>query len=413
MTNITILTDETAANPLLVEMLERLGHRAIELSAVEELIENVSRNQTEIVLIDKKNDSPSAVAALSAIIDSGLSLPIIIVARTARSEDVIESMKLGAFDFLSGTLSLQELEQIIQKAKSAPMRSSVLNAEENGFFIGQSLPMKRIEKQIGVAAACNSTVLIRGETGTGKDSVARAIHRHSRQRDQSLTIIDCTAVPEDYESFESLGPDAAGTVILDEIGDLNATTQAMLVRALKEITDSPRIIATTQYDLLLMVKEKRFREDLFYRLNVFSMVLPPLRERGSDILALAEIFLRHARPDSPKLIRSSAAKVLLDHNWPGNVRELENLMYHLTLAERSNTIEASDLGMLPGVEAARAVGDDPLATMDYYAAMAALEKQLLERALQQANGSRAEAARILGINRQLLYSKLKAHGLMK
>lgn len=188
----------------------------------------------------------------------------------------------------------------------------------------------------------------------------------------------------------------------------------MLVRALKESlkgTGAPRIIATTQYDLLTMVKEKRFREDLFYRLSVLPISLPPLRERGSDILSLAEAFLLQARPAAAKRISSSAAKVLLDYKWPGNVRELENLMYHLTFSVRPEIIDASDLSMIVPAQA-DSEADESLLSMDYYSAMSALEKRLLERALHQANGSRAEAARLLGINRQLLYSKLKAHGLM-
>src|SRR5262249_38512517 len=150
------------------------------------------------------------------------------------------------------------------------------------------------------------------------------IHRHSRHSQEPLTVIDCTAVPEDYDSFQSLSSDAIGTVILDEIGDLNSQMQAMLVRALKELpvhapsssTSSVRIIATTQYELIDMVKQKSFREDLYYRLNVLSIALPPLRERGSDILALAETFLQQASPDLPKRLSSSASKRLLDHDWP-------------------------------------------------------------------------------------------------
>jgi transcriptional regulator with PAS, ATPase and Fis domain len=274
--------------------------------------------------------------------------------------------------------------------------------------------MRRVEKLIGIAASCEATVLVSGETGTGKNTVARTIHKHSRHNQEPLTIIDCTAVPEDYESFQSLAPGAQGTVILDEIGDLNTQTQAMLVRALKETfgesATQARIIATTQYDLIAMVNEKRFREDLYYRLNVLPIVLPPLRERGSDILVLSETFLQQASPDSPKHLNSAAAKLLLDHKWSGNVRELENLMYHLTFAVRSPVIEAADLTMIAQQHAVQQEHEQE--TMDYYEAMAAVEKRLLERALAAANGSRAEAARLLGINRQLLYAKLKTHGLM-
>lgn len=205
----------------------------------------------------------------------------------------------------------------------------------------------------------------------------------------------------------------------------------MLVRALKEAAadsklPSPRIIATTQYDLIRMVREKGFREDLYYRLNVLPLSIPPLRERGSDILALAETFLQQAR--SEKRLSSAAAKLLLDNPWPGNVRQLQNLMYHLAVAVRSAVIDDCDLSMLeaqgepdhlPGdqqEESNNSSSGNSQKTkeqaIDYYGTIASVEKKLLTDALKKAGGSRSEAARLLGINRQLLYAKLKSHGLM-
>jgi two-component system NtrC family response regulator len=345
-------------------------------------------------------------------------LPLIVVTAEARSDDVIEAMRLGAFDHLSEPLEQNDLRSVIERALARPkddVRSTTSTSIEDDFFAGVSVVMRRVQKLIGIAAACEATVLVQGETGTGKSTIARVIHKHSAHR--SLTVIDCTAVPEDYQSFHSLAPGASGTVILDEIGDLNSQTQALLVRALKEssgASEQPRIIATTQYDLIAMVKDKRFREDLYYRLNVLPVMLAPLRERGSDILALAEIFLQQARPDTPKRISTAAAKLLLDYPWPGNVRELENLMYHLTFAVRGSVIEQGDLSVIAAGAANAIASEDTAASqsLDYYSTMAVVEKRLLERALHAAGGSRAEAARLLGINRQLLYAKLKTHGLM-
>lgn len=294
--------------------------------------------------------------------------------------------------------------------------------ERSENLLGVSQEMRQVEKLIELASQSDGTVLIFGETGTGKDSVARAIHARSQRAREPLTIIDCTAVPEDYGSFESLSEGSSGIVLLDEIGDLNSQMQAMLVRVLKElpstplasdqvVTDAmtPRIVATTQYNLAAMVKDKQFREDLYYRLNVTRIQLPPLRARGSDILMLAETFLQRANSLEQKKISRAAAKVLLDYEWPGNVRELQNLMYHLNFMVRSSTIEASDLPMLAEVSTDEKNENSDL---DYYNAVATLEKRLLIKALKNSGGSRAEAARLLGINRQLLYSKLKAHGLM-
>jgi DNA-binding NtrC family response regulator len=437
MAKVLVLQDQFATSGVLTEMLEKLGHRTISVQSVSEIIGQSSAGDFDIVFIDEQTKSASAIKSLALMKDDErlMSVPVIVVTSTAKSDDVIEAMRLGAFDHLHRTVSLTELDSVIKRGLARPKQDSTQGFSEHAsgeFLIGLSPVMRHVEKLIGMAAACDATVLVHGETGTGKDAVARTIHRHSKHKDQPLTVVDCTAVPEDYEAFGSLTPGAQGTVILDEIGDLNAQMQAMLVRALKEapteaLPDSEaklRIIATTQYDLINMVKEKRLREDLYYRLNVLPVSLPPLRERGSDILALAETFLQQARPDSTKRLSSSAAKILLDYMWPGNVRELQNLMYHLNVIVRSNVIEEADLIMITtakrdssisGSEIDGVHGTDGISDIDemnYYKAVSILEKRLLTRALKQAHGSRAEAARALGVNRQLLYAKLKTHGLM-
>jgi len=417
MATLLVLHDQLATSALLTEMLEKLQHTVVESESLSEAVIGV---EADIVFIDQLNDSHCVIKSLTDIKNekrfSGT--PVIVVTAVASSEEVIEAMRLGAFDHLSKPISIQELESVISRALATPKQELFAAAGQPGqdeFLVGLSPVMRRVEKLIGMAASCDATVLVQGETGTGKDTVARTIHRHSQHKQEPLTVVDCTAVPEDYESFQSLAPGVQGTVILDEIGDLNAQMQAMLVRALKEALPGsvtlPRIIATTQYDLIAMVKEKRFREDLYYRLNVLPVLLPPLRDRGSDILSLAETFLQQARPEAAKRLSSSAAKLLLDHGWPGNVRELQNLMYHLTVAVRSAVIEEADLSMIASNQPVADEEKERLG-MDYYNAMSSLEKRLLMRALQESNGSRAEAARLLGINRQLLYSKLKAHGLM-
>jgi DNA-binding NtrC family response regulator len=434
MAKVLVLQDQFATSGVLTEMLEKLGHKTISVQSVPEIIGQSSAGDFDIVFIDEQSKSASAIKSLALMKDDErlMSVPVIVVTSTAKSEDVIEAMRLGAFDHLHRTVSLSELDSVIKRGLARPKQDTteVLSEPLSGeFLIGLSPVMRQVEKLIGMAAGCDATVLVHGETGTGKDAVARTIHRHGKHRNQPLTVVDCTAVPEDYESFGSLAPGAQGTVILDEIGDLNAQMQAMLVRALKEVPteglpDSEaklRIIATTQYDLINMVKEKCLREDLYYRLNVLPISLPPLRERGSDILALAETFLQQARPDATKRLSSSAAKILLDYMWPGNVRELQNLMYHLNVIVRSNVIEEADLIMITAAKRDAATSgsvvediDDNgnIDEMNYYKAVSILEKRLLTRALKQAHGSRAEAARVLGVNRQLLYSKLKAHGLM-
>lgn len=420
MATILVLHDNLAKSETLIEMLEVFRHKVIELESAGDLMAHFSNGGIDIVLINQQGESSLALDSLNEISKEGrlVLTPVIVITAKAKSDDVIEAMRLGAFDHLSIPITAEELRSVIERALARPKQD--LNPQymksQDDFLVGMSPAMKRVEKLIGISAGCDANVLICGETGTGKNTIVRTIHRHSQHKQEPLTIIDCTAVPEDYESFQSLSPDARGTVLLDEIGDLNPHMQAMLVRALKEAPSNSaelrRIIATTQHDLIAMVKEKRFREDLYYRLNVLPILLPPLRERGSDILSLAESFLQQARPAAPKQLSKSAAKRFLDYNWPGNVRELQNLMYHLTVVVRAMVIEAEDLNMITSTKVG-AVDDTGLESMDYYDAMSALEKRLLSRALEKANGSRAEAARLLGVNRQLLYAKLKAHGLMK
>lgn len=436
MAQVLVIQGESAGTSgVLSELLVKLGQKVLEVQTVTEAVAQTSCHEVEIIFVEA--EAEAAVKSLSAIkAEAKIAyIPVVILASFARSSDVIEAMKLGAFEHLSKPLQIGELEAVIKQALARPNRdlNLTLSADslESDFLIGLSPPMRKLEKLIGIAAGCDATVLIQGETGSGKDTIARAIHKHSRHKGEPLTVIDCTAVPEDYDYFESLSPGAQGSVLLDEVGDLNGNTQAMLVRALKEAAadsklPSPRIIATTQYDLIRMVREKGFREDLYYRLNVLPLSIPPLRERGSDILALAETFLQQAR--SEKRLSSAAAKLLLDNPWPGNVRQLQNLMYHLAVAVRSAVIDDCDLSMLeaqgepdhlPGdqqEESNNSSSGNSQKTkeqaIDYYGTIASVEKKLLTDALKKAGGSRSEAARLLGINRQLLYAKLKSHGLM-
>lgn len=419
MANALVLHDKDSKTGSLCEAMEKLGHNVEEFYSLGEAIAYLRKNTIEIVLINQIAElAITSLAELKA--ESDLAVIPVVVISNREDDNVIEVMRLGALDQLVKP-SLNQLKATLERA-IVTSNLATKNQLSEDILLGQSPAMRQVQKLIGMAASCDTTVIVFGETGTGKDKVAREIHKHSRHQSTPLTIVDCTAVPENYQSFQALSANHTGTVILDEIGDLNSQTQALLVRALKEASEGSRIIATTQFNLADMVKEKKFREDLFYRLNVLSIPLPPLKVRGSDILALAELFLQQARPNSPKQLSSAAAKLLLDYDWPGNVRELQNLMYHLSFTVRSEIITVDDLEAVIKTSTQSTIDefvqsklteklDSP--NLDFYATMADVEKRLLSQALAKANGSRTEAARLLGINRQLLYSKLKAHGLMK
>jgi len=291
--------------------------------------------------------------------------------------------------------------------------------------------MRAVQKAVGLLADSEATVLLTGETGTGKEVVARAIHRHGRRGARPFVAVNCAAIPADLLESQLFGhvrgaftgaiADRAGsfreahggTLFLDEIGDMDLAMQAKLLRVLQERVVAPvggkpvsvdvRIVAATNRDLRDAVRQGRFREDLFYRVGVVPLPLPPLRERLADIVPLAEHFLAALAAAVPKRLSAPAAAALLAHPWPGNVRELRNAMERVNAMVRQPVIGRADLDFLvPAV----AVATDWLAG-DLPGALARLEVEMIRRALIASDGNRTEAARRLGIHRQLLHTKLK------
>jgi two-component system NtrC family response regulator len=298
--------------------------------------------------------------------------------------------------------------------------------------------MRRVQKQIGLAADAEATVLIRGETGTGKELVARALHVHSRRSQAAFVAVNCAAIPDELLESELFGHikgsftgavadragafrDAgSGTLFLDEIGDMPLPMQAKILRALQERVITPvggkpvrvaaRVVAATHRDLAKRVASGEFREDLYYRLNVVPIELPPLRDRPDDIVPLTEHFLTLASASRPKpRLAASAIEMLRRHAWPGNVRELRNVIERACVLIRSPVISADDLDLDP--EASSAHADGLAAAGDLPAAIAELEQRMIRRALDASAGNRTEAARQLNINRQLLYTKMQRYGI--
>jgi two-component system NtrC family response regulator len=305
-------------------------------------------------------------------------------------------------------------------------------------LIGASEAMRRVQKQIGLAADAAATVLIRGETGTGKELVARALHVHSRRSHAPFVAVNCAAIPHELLESELFGhkkgsftgatADRAGafrdagdgTLFLDEIGDMPLPMQAKILRALQERVITPvgskpvlvaaRVVAATHRDLAKLVMSGEFREDLYYRLNVVPIELPPLRERKNDIVALAKHFLSLASDGRPRpQLTGSAIDKLRQHAWPGNVRELRNVIERACVLTRSSVISADDLDL--DVETARLCSDGIIAASDLPTAVADLEARMIRHALETCAGNRTEAARKLNINRQLLYAKMQRYGL--
>ena len=309
-------------------------------------------------------------------------------------------------------------------------------------MVGGSAAMRDVQKAIGLLADSEATVLIQGETGTGKEVVARAIHRHGRRAPRPFVAVNCAAIPSDLLESQLFGHvrgaftgavadrrgsfrDAdGGTLFLDEIGDMAPPMQAKLLRVLQERVVQPvggkpipvdvRILAATHRDLPAAVRAGTFREDLFYRIGVVPLPLPPLRERLADIVPLAEHFLHLAANGGvPKRLLPGAASRLLVHPWPGNVRELRNAMERAAAMAPGPVLAADSLAFLvprPGGQGAEPDADAGWLDGELPAAVARLEAAMIHRALAASGGNRAEAARRLGIHRQLLHEKVKRLG---
>jgi DNA-binding NtrC family response regulator len=442
MTVILIVDDEKNLRDGLSEAVRDLGYQALVAASGREALTVAEANKPDAVLLDLRMpdmDGLQVLTRLHAAAD-GANVPVAIITAFATAANTIEAMRLGAFDHLTKPIGREDLASLLTRmVRSCATKLPAADppdADES--LIGSSPSMREVQKTIGLVADSDATVLITGETGTGKEVVARTIHRVGARRSGPFMALNCAAIPPDLLESELFGhvkgaftgailerkgafrEASGGMLFLDEIGDMDLAMQAKILRAIQEREVTPvggkpqkvdvRIVAATHRDLEQWVKQGRFREDLFYRLNVVPIELQPLRKRISDILPLAEHFLAIA--SSPKKhLSDEAAERLTGHAWPGNVRELRNAMERVAVLCRSNIVAASDLDFLT-VSAANTQesgGDDGHLS----SAVEKLERRLIAEALTESKGNRAEAARRLGIHRQLLHAKAEKYGLGK
>ncbi len=457
MAKILIVDDDAGFREGIAETLTDLGHEAVQVVSGESALARLHETGIgegcggfDLMLLDLRMrglDGLETLRRLHTDHPDRRELPVIMLTAYADSGNTIEAMKLGAFDHLTKPISREQVLGVLERALGRP-RTGAGKAEaaaatsEHDQLIGSSPAMREVHKLIGLAAPSDATVLVQGETGTGKEEVARALHRHGARAGKPFVAVNCAAIPAELLESELFGHVKGaftgavnqrvgrfseankGTLFLDEIGDMTLPMQAKILRVLQDRIVTPvgasapvpvdvRIVAATHRDLIAMVRDGGFREDLFYRLNVVCVSLPPLRERGADILVLAEHFLRQLAPagQTAKRLAPAASQALLSHSWPGNVRELRNTMQHATVTVRGLVIDRGDL--LLGAASVPGATDtlDALLGLPWNEAIARLEKALLTRALRLADGNRTEAARRLEIHRQLLYAKLKEHGL--
>jgi DNA-binding NtrC family response regulator len=437
MAIILVVDDDPAMRDALAEAIVDLGHEPRLAESGAAALTLLSTTKIDAALIDLRMSGMDGLELLTRIREMKNPPPAAVLTAHATAHNTIEAMRLGAFDHLTKPIGRDALSRVLTAMLVAGKEKGSVSADrsETG-LIGSSDAMRAVQKTIGRLADSDATVLISGETGTGKELVARAIHDHGQRARQPFVAVNCAAIPTELMETELFGhvkgafsgavrdrmgsfrEAQGGTLFLDEIGDMDPAMQAKILRALQERIVTPvggapvsvdaRIIAATHRDLRQRVADGSFREDLFYRLNVVPIHLPALRERLADIVPLAEYFLVSA--GSGKRLTADAAAALIRYAWPGNVRELKNTMDRTMVTVQGNHIEASDLF---SAESSLSAGarDMDWPDEDLPTATLRLENLLIRRALAKCGGNRAEAARLLNIHRQLLYTKMKRLGI--
>ncbi|MFL9999622.1 sigma-54 dependent transcriptional regulator [Paraburkholderia dipogonis] len=453
MAHILIVDDDDAFRESLAETLGDLGHLIEQAgSGHDALARLASDTRIDCMFLDIRMPDLSGIDVLERLraMPARAALPVVVLTAFATSDNTIHAMRLGAFEHLTKPVGRDAIASLLRKIEASNRGTSgpALPASNEDVtdgtprLLGNSEALRDAQKQIGRAAATDSTVLITGETGTGKEVAARVLHDASRRRHAPFVAINCAAIPAELLESELFGHTRGaftgavaqraghiveangGTLFLDEIGDLPLPMQAKLLRVIQERTLTPvgsntsvaidvRIVAATHRDLAAEVAARTFREDLFYRLNVIPVHLPPLRDRPDDILPLAAHFLTAAAnlAGPARTLSGDGERSLLAHAWPGNVRELKNAMERVAALARGPLVTADDLAFLTAPRAG--VSEIPAALLDLPLPQAIewLERAAIERALQQSAGNRAEAARRLGISRQSLYTKIAAYKL--
>ena len=434
MSIVLVIDDDEALRESLAEAIADLGHTP-ELAADGVAgLARLDRGRVDAVLLDLRMPGMDGMTVLARIRARPDAPPVAVLTAVPTAANTIEAMRLGAVDHLAKPIGRAELAALITRmlpAEAARVSAPAAEADEDT-LVGGSAAMRTVQKAIGMLADSDASVLITGETGTGKEVVARAIHRHGRRASHPFVALNCAAIPAELlesqlfghtrgaftgavaDTIGSFRAAQGGTLFLDEIGDMAAPLQAKLLRVLQERVVTPlggkpvaidvRIISATHQDLAAAVRAGSFREDLFYRLGVVPLALPPLRERLADIVELAEHFLSLFGTPARRLSAEAAAR-LLAYRWPGNVRELRNAMERVAVLGRRVVISAEDLDFIAASPPAL-----PVPT-DLPGAVAQLEQTMIRGALAAAGGNRSEAARRLGIHRQLLHEKLRRYGI--
>ena len=439
---ILVVDDDPDIQEVLRDRLEFVGYQVLVGSSGKEGLELLQKHSPQIVLLDIEMPDINGLEVLREIRKRGDDVPVVMITAYSTIERAVQAMKEGAYDFIPKPFEPDHISLIVQKAmeRQRLKRDVEILSEEVGeryhLIVGKSAKMNQAVESAKKAAGSKSTVLLLGESGTGKEIFARAIHNWSERKSEAFIAINCVGLSKELLESELFGHEKGaftgahqlkkgkielahgGTVFLDEVGDISPEVQTKLLRFLQErefervggtkpIRVDVRIIAATNRDLERAVKEGRFREDLYYRLNVIPIILPPLRERKEDIHPLARFFLQRFSKEAKKNfteIAKEAEEKLLAYDWPGNVRELANEMDRAVVLGQGSRVTLQDLSARI-VSAERGARSERLS---YREAMDTSRRMLIIRALAEAEGNRAAAARALGLQRTYLSKLIKS-----
>lgn len=450
-----LVVDDERSSRMNIQDLLGLEHMMVdEAGNGAAAVEQVSAKQFDLVLMDIRMPGMDGLTALKRMKKIRPDLPIIVFTAFGTSDRAMEAMKMGAFDYVTKPFDVEELLSIVKRAveyhrlssEVKNLRRRLAEVESGEYrpdqFVGESPSMQKIFKLIGKVAPSEATVLIEGETGTGKELVANALWYHSRRKDHPFIKVNCAAIPEGLLETELFGHEKGaftdardrhkghfetadrGTLFLDEIAEMSPKLQSKILRVLEQnefqrvggketLQVDVRIIAATNRNLKEEVKAGAFRKDLYYRLQVVQVTLPPLRDRKEDIRHLVHHFLKKYSMKRDLVVSDDGMTELEKYSWPGNIRELENVIERATVLSQGKLVTPAQL-LIPRGTAAGSGIDSGLAEHSSFALrkiLAAVERDVILRALRQTKWNKTRAAKLLAIDRRVLFDKIKEHDL--
>lgn len=444
---ILIVEDECSALNSLATLLNEEGYETLKAGDGERGLDRALAEEPDLILLDIRLPKIDGLTVLQRLRQGYSDAAVLIMTADTTSSNAIRATQYGAFDYITKPIHFDHLVLLVKRSleyrelerEVRSLRCRQADPQSYPAMVGHSPAMQEVYKMIGRVAASDATVCVAGESGTGKELVVNAIHEHSPRAHGPLVKVNCAAIPEALLEAELFGHEKGafthaisrrigrfeqaneGTLFLDEIAELSLALQAKLLRAVQErivervgsnqaVRTNFRLVVATSQDLDDAVAAGQFREDLFYRLNVVRISLPPLRERREDIPLLVQRFL--GRSEKPVTIRQDALELITGHHWPGNVRELENVIARATAIAPGGVITAECIEF-PRRPAQPAVGwlDQIPCREGFKRTIHMVEAQLLKTALAEAEGNKLKAAALLGIQRRLLYEKMREHGL--